>query len=207
MVGRTIATKLVSIGHEVRMGSRTADNDTAVGWAAEAGARASNGTFADAAAFGEVVFNCVSGRHTLAALESAGAQNLDGKVLVELANPLDFSTGAMKLTVANTDSLAERVQRAFPGARVVKSLNTMNCDLMVDPTLLPEDTEVFVCGDDPGARAQVSAWLQEWFGWRAPLDLGDLTAARGLEAWLHLWLRLYGALGTTRFNLKIVRAP
>ncbi|MCB9766300.1 MAG: NAD(P)-binding domain-containing protein [Alphaproteobacteria bacterium] len=206
MVGRTIASKLVSLGHEVRMGSRTAGNAGAVAWADKAGAGASTGTFADAAAFGEVVFNCVNGQHTLAALQAAGAAHLDGKILLELANPLDFSKGMPPtLFVSNTDSLGEQVQRAFPGARVVKTLNTLNCELMVDPGKLPEPTDVFVSGNDAEAKAQVAAWLQDWFGWQRVIDLGDITTARGTESWLPLWIRLWGALGTANYNLRIVK--
>lgn len=204
MVGKAIGTKLAALGHEVRMGSRTADNEAAAAWAAGAGA--SHGTFADAAAFGEAVFNCASGAHTMDALRAAGEQNLAGKVLVDIANPLDFSQGfPPTLSVSNTDSLGEQVQRAFPAARVVKTLNTMNCNLMVDPSLLPGEHAVFLSGDDATAKGAVDGWLREWFGWRQVVDLGDISTARGTEAWLLLWVRLYGALGTPQFNVRIVR--
>jgi hypothetical protein len=186
------------------MGARSAGNEKAVAWARASGG--SEGTFADAAAFGEVVFNCTSGEHSLAALRQAGAEHLAGKILVDVANPLDFSKGfPPSLLVCNTDSLAEQIQRAFPQARVVKSLNTMNCRLMVEPARLPGDHEVFVAGNDAEARAQVAEWLRAWFGWKAPIDLGDLTAARALEMWLPLWLRLMGTLKTPDFNLRLVR--
>ena len=202
-VGNAIGTKLASLGHEVFMGSRTADNPKAAAWAARTGGR--HGTFADAAAFGEVVFNCTNGTGSVAALRAAGADNLAGKVVIDVANPLDFSRGAPSLFVGNTDSLAETLQREFPAALIVKSLNTMNCDLMVDASRVP-DSDVFVAGNDPAARAAVAGWLREWFGWKAPIDLGDLTAARGLEAWLPLWIRLWGTLKTADFNLKVARA-
>lgn len=205
MVGRSIAGALVARGHEVRMGSRTPDHAEATKWAAAAGPRASHGTFADAAAFGALVFNCTSGVGSLEALRAAGEGNLAGKVLVDVANPLDFSKGfPPTLTVKDTDSLAEQIQRAFPAAKVVKSLNTMNASLMVDASRVP-GTDVFVAGNDPEARAAVSKLLVEDFGWTAPIDLGDLTAARGLEMWLPLWVRLYGVLGTPDFNLKLVK--
>lgn len=206
MVGKTIGTKLVALGHEVRMGSRTADNAAAAAWAAATGGGASHGTFSDAAEFGDAVFNCTSGEHTLAALEAAGARNLAGKILVELANPLDFSRGfPPRLSIVNDDSLGERVQRAFPAARVVKTLNTMNCILMVDPGSIPGDHAVFVSGNESTAKAEVSGWLRDWFGWRQIVDLGDITTARGTEAWLLLWTRLYGVLGGPHFNVKLVR--
>ncbi len=206
VVGKTIADALVARGHEVVMGSRLATGETVTAWADAAGERGTAGTFADAARAGDVVFHCTGGKVALAALEAAGAENLAGKILVELANPLDFSQGfPPSLTVCNTDSLAETIQRAHPEARVVKTLNTMNCGVMVDPGQLAGPTEVFVCGDDPDARAQVAAWLTQWFGWGAAIDLGDLSAARGLEAWLLLWPRLYQALGTADFNIRIVK--
>lgn len=205
-VGRRIATALVEKGHAVRLGSRTADNAAATAWAAEAGAGASHGTFSDAAAFGAVVFLCVSGQHALAALEAAGADHLSGKVLLDLSNPLDFSQGfPPRLFVSNDDSLGEQVQRAFPDAKVVKTLNTLANSLMVDPGSLGEATQVFMSGDDAEAKAQTATWLREWFGWEDVLDLGDITTSRGVEMWLPLWVRLYGALGTAEFNLKLVR--
>jgi predicted dinucleotide-binding enzyme len=204
MVGKSIGNKLVALGHDVRMGSRTADNAAAAEWAAASGG--SHSTFADAAAFGEAVFNCTQGEHTVAALTAAGAANLEGKIVIDLANPLDFSRGfPPRLSVCNDESLGEQVQRAFPGARVVKTLNTMNCMLMVDPSGLPGEHAVLVSGDDAAAKEEVSGWLRDWFGWRQIVDLGDITTARGTEAWLLLWTRLYGALGTPHFNMAIVR--
>ena len=206
MVGQAIASKLIALGHEVKMGSRQAGNEKAVAWAATAGTLASEGSFADAAAFGEVVFNCTSGTGALAALEAAGSENLRGKVLVDVANPLDFSHGMPpSLSVCNTDSLGEQIQRALPEVRVVKSLNTMNCELMVDPGLVPGDHAVFVCGDDPAAKAEVSRLLGE-FGWPPAriVDLGGIAAARGTEMFLPLWLLLMGARGSAQFNIAVV---
>ena len=204
LVGKTIGSKLVSIGHEVRMGSRSSDK--AAAWAKEAGRGASHGTFADAAAFGEAAFHCTAGVGSLAALEAAGAQNLAGKILLDVSNPLDFSKGMPPtLTISNTDSLGEAIQRQLPDVRVVKTLNTMNCRIMVDAARVPGEHDVFVAGNDPEARAQVARWLKEWFGWKAPIDLGDITASRGLEMWLPLWIRLMGSLKTGDFNLRIVR--
>lgn len=206
-VGRVIGTALVARGYEVRLGAREASNENAAQWAATAGAGASAGTFADAAAFGEVLFNCTAGTASLEALGRAGAEALGDKILIDVANPLDFSKGfPPTLSVANTDSLAEQLQRAFPRLKVVKALNTMNCELMVDAAKVP-DTDVFVAGDDAAARARVAGLLREAFGWKAPIDLGGLRAARGLEMWLPLWLSVYGALGTGTFNLRIVRGP
>jgi predicted dinucleotide-binding enzyme len=207
MVGQAIAGKLVELGHEVTMGSRSAGNEKAVAWAAEAGEGASAGSFADAAGFGEVVVNATAGGASLEALEAAGADNLAGKVLIDAANPLDFSGGMPPtLSVCNDDSLGERIQRAFPDARVVKALNTVNASVMVTPGKLAETTNLFVCGDDEGAKAQVAELLRS-FGWAEErvFDLGDITAARGQEMYLPLWLRMLGALGTSNFNIGIVR--
>jgi predicted dinucleotide-binding enzyme len=206
-VGRTIGSKLVELGHEVTMGSRSPDNESATEWASEAGQNAAHGTFEDAAAVGELVFNCTAGTASLEALAAAGADNLNGKLLIDVSNPLDFSAGfPPSLSVMGGDSLAEQIQRAHPGARVVKTLNTMNCEVMVDPGRVPGDHDVFVCGDDEGAKAEVRELLQS-FGWAAGsiVDLGELSAARGTEAYVLLWVRLYGALGTGDLNIKVVR--
>jgi len=207
MVGKAIAGKLVALGHEVKMGSRSADNEQAREWAAAAGSSASQGTFADAASFGELIFNCTSGAGSLDALGSTSPADLAGKVLVDVAVPLDFSQGMPpSLFVASTDSLGEQIQRAFPDARVVKTLNTMNCRVMVEPGRVPGGHQVFVAGNDDGARQEVAQLLQS-FGWPADriIDLGDITAARATEMYLPLWLRLMGALQTAEFNIQVVR--
>ena len=205
VVGSTIATKLASLGHEVQMGSRDAANPKAKAWAASAGRGASQGTFADAAAFGEIVFNCTNGMGSLDALKSAGDAALRGKILVDVANPLDFSKGMPPtLFVGNSDSLGETIQRTFPEAKVVKALNTVNASVMVEPGRVRGDHDVFVAGNDAGAKAQVVRLLND-FGWKNVNDVGDITAARATEAYLHLWLRLYGALQTADFNVHVVR--
>ncbi len=207
-VGETVASKLIEVGHEVTMGSREAGNEKAVAWVASAGEGAAEGTFADAAEFGELVVNATAGQHSLDALEQAGAANLAGKVVCDIANPLDFSKGfPPSLTVANTDSLAESIQRAHPDAKVIKALNTVTAAVMVDPSSLGESTSLFICGDDSGAKAQVMEIL-ETFGWLSGdiLDLGDITAARGMEAYLLIWIRMMGALDGPNFNVRIVKA-
>jgi 8-hydroxy-5-deazaflavin:NADPH oxidoreductase len=194
MVGRTLSGKLAELGHDVRVGSRTAGGDVV--------------TFADAAAHGEVIFNCTNGAGSLDALTAAGADNLDGKVLVDVANPLDFSGDAPALFTTSSESLGERIQAAFPGARVVKSLNTMNCNLMIDPASVPGDHVVFVAGNDDDAKAQTRALLGE-FGWPSErvIDLGDISAARGTEMYLMLWLRLMGVAGGPNFNISVSTMP
>lgn len=205
MVGETIANKLVSLGHEVRMGSRSAGNEKAVAWVRKAGPKASEGTFADAAAFGEVLFNATLGLGSLDALKAAGRENLKGKVLIDISNPLDFSKGMPpSLFVASNDSLGEQLQRAFPETKVVKALNTVNCNVMVEPSRIPGVHDTFVSGNDAEAKKQVTQILTEWFGWNRVIDLGDITTARGTECYLMLWLRLWGSLGTPDFNVHIV---
>ncbi len=204
MVGEAIASKLVGLGHEVKMGSRQAGNEKAQTWAERVGA--SEGSFADAAAFGELFFNCTAGIHSVAALESAGAEKLAGKVLVDVANALDFSGGMPPtLDVCNTDSLGEQIQRAFRETRVVKALNTMNAAVMIDPASVPGAHDVFVCGDDAEAKREVGELLQS-FGWPVDRirDLGGIVAARGTEMYVTLWLALYGTFGNGAFNIAVV---
>jgi len=208
MVGKAIGGKLVELGHEVRMGSRSAGGEAATGWVGEMGEGASEGTFADAAGFGELVFNCTPGMHAAEALEAAGAENLAGKVVVDVSNSLDFSAGRPPtLAICNTTSVGEELQKAFPDALIVKSLNTMNAGVMVDPAAVPGDHVVFVCGDDEAAKDEVHALLGE-FGWPAEriVDVGGIIGARGTEMWLPLWLELMGALGTAQFNIALVKA-
>jgi predicted dinucleotide-binding enzyme len=206
MVGETIASKLVALGHEVKMGSRSANNEKAAAWVKKAGAKASQGTFADASAFGELLFNCTLGTGSIEALEAAGKQNLKGKILIDTSNPLDFSKGMPPgLFTPSNDSLGERIQRAFPELKVVKSLNTINANVMVEPSRIPGEHAVFVSGNDAEAKRQVKQLLTEGFGWKQVVDLGDITTSRGTESYLMLWLRLWGALGTPDFNISIVK--
>lgn len=206
MVGRTIATKLVELGHEVRMGSRAAGNEAATAWSAGLGDAASEGTFADAAQFGELAFNCTAGVGAQAAVGSA-SHALEGKLLIDVSNPLEFPGGSPSLFVAITDSLGERIQRALPATSVVKALNTMNADVMVDPAIVPGDHVAFVCGDDAGAKARTVALLGE-LGWPAQrvVDCGDITGARATEAYLLIWLRMMGWAGASHFNIAVQRA-
>jgi hypothetical protein len=207
MVGRAIAGKLAALGYEVAMGSRSADNEIASRWASDAGDKAGHGTYADAAAGADVIFNCTRGDGSLEALEAAGTDNLAGKILVDVANPLDFSKGMPPtLFISGADSLGERIQAKFPTTKVVKALNTINAEIMVDAGRVPGDHDVFVSGNDTEAKSVVTKLLQEGFGWKSVVDLGDITTARGTESYLPLWVRLWGALGTADFNIKIVKA-
>lgn len=205
VVGQTLGTRLVQLGHDVKLGARSATNDKAAKWASGVGDRASQGTFADAAAFGEIVFNCTGGVVSLDALNQAGGANLKGKVLVDVSNPLDFSRGfPPTMSVCNTDSVGEQIQRAFPDTLVVKALNTMSSAVMVNPAAVPGHHDLFLCGNDAGAKARVTELLRS-FGWPGVFDLGDITAARGMEMILPIWLRLMGVLKTPVFNFHIAR--
>jgi 8-hydroxy-5-deazaflavin:NADPH oxidoreductase len=216
-VGRTLAAALAKKGHSVMIGTR--DPASTLGREAGTGRGASFkqwhgehpavrlGTFADAAHFGEVLVNATSGSGALPALEAAGEDALGESILLDIANPLDYSKGfPPSLSVCNTDSLGEQIQRRFPRLRVVKTLNTTNAAVMVDPSSVAGgDHSLFMSGNDAAAKAQVKDWLGEWFGWRDVIDLGDITTARGSEMLLPIWVRLWGALGSPAFNFKIAR--
>jgi predicted dinucleotide-binding enzyme len=216
MVGQAVAARLLELGHDVVVGTREPEatrrrtdpdgmgNPPVSAWL-EAHPAAALATFADAAAGADLVVNATSGAGAVPALELAGADNLAGKVLLDISNPLDFSAGfPPTLFVKDTDSLGEQIQRAFPQTRVVKTLNTLNAGLMVDPKSLGAESSVFVSGDDAVAKATVTELLES-FGHTDVIDLGDITTARGTEMMMPVWLRLMQVLGTGSFNFKIVR--
>ncbi|NOH03603.1 MAG: NAD(P)-binding domain-containing protein [Chloroflexi bacterium] len=204
-VGQTIGSRLVHLGHAVMMGSRDEANPKAVAWAKEEKHNALFGTFANAAAFGEIIFNCTLGSASLDALYMAGAANLKGKILIDTSNPLDYSDEKhWKLIISNTDSLGEQIQRAFPETFVVKTLNTVYCTVMVDPDKLVERTDIFVSGNSAEAKAKVTMILQKWFHWKHVIDLGDITTSRGVEMYSLLWRSLRLATHSHRFNIKVV---
>jgi predicted dinucleotide-binding enzyme len=202
MVGRAIAARLVELGHSVMIGTR----DPASTLARTETDRMGNVPFGEAAAHGEIVVNATSGSASLAALEAAGAENLSGKIIVDIANPLEASQGMPPmLSVSNTDSLGEQIQRAFPESKVVKTLNTVNASVMAYPQRLANgDHTVFVSGNDADAKATVSELLRS-FGWQDIIDLGDITSARAAEMYLPLWLRLFGTFGTPFVSIRVVR--
>jgi 8-hydroxy-5-deazaflavin:NADPH oxidoreductase len=209
VVGRTLAAGFERNGHLVTLGTRdpagTSHRDDFSEWAGQHGA-IPLATYADAAADAEVVVNATNGAASVSTIEGVGAEKLAGKVLVDVSNPLDFSQGfPPTLSVKDTDSLGEQIQRAVPTARVVKAFNTVNAAVMVDPRLVGDgDTTVFVAGDDEAAKETVRGLMTE-FGWSDIVDMGGIGAARGLEMWIALWVRLMGTFGTPMFNLKLVR--
>jgi predicted dinucleotide-binding enzyme len=217
MVGRTIAGAFAGLGHDVVIGTRDPQATLArtepdmMGTPPFAQWHAGNTgvgveAFADAVSGAELVVNATNGGGSLAALSAAGTENLAGKIIMDISNPLDFSQGMPpSLNPVNTDSLGEQIQRSFPEAKVVKTLNTMNASVMVDPARVAGgDHSVFVSGNDADAKAAVTDILKS-FGHRDVIDLGDITSARGAEMLLPIWLRLWGALGTGDFNFKIAR--
>jgi 8-hydroxy-5-deazaflavin:NADPH oxidoreductase len=217
MVGRALSARLVELGHEVVMGTR--DPARTLGRAESQGGgdlpfrawqehnqKVQLAAFAGAAMHGELIINATNGDGSLPALNAGGKENLYGKTLMDISNPLDFSTGMPpSLFISNTDSLGEQIQRAFPDVKVGKTLNTVNCRVMVHPGYLAEsDHTVFVSGNDAQAKAAVAELLRA-FGWKDILDLGDITTARGPEMLLAIWLRLWAPLQTPMFNFKVVR--
>lgn len=218
VVGKTLAARLAGNGHDVMIGtrdpaaSRARTEKGAFGDAPLSEVLAQNpslklGTFAEAAAHGEIVINATGGTVSLEVLGQAGAENLAGKILMDISNPLDFSKGfPPRLSVCNDDSLGEQIQRAFPAAKVVKTLNTVNAWVMVAPQQLAGgDHTMFVCGDDADAKAEVTRLLCDEFGWRDVIDLGGIGMARGTEMYLPLWVRMFGALKNPMFSIKVVR--
>jgi len=207
VVGQTIGAKLTQLGHQVCLGSRTATSEAGQDWAERAGSGATTSTFAAAADFGERVFNCLPGVHAVEVLSAIPSQAFTDKLLVDVTNPLDFSGGfPPSLSVANTDSLGEQIQRALPNVSVVKTLNTVNASLMVDPTRVPGHHNIFVAGNDASARQAVSALLTD-FGWTGDsvIDLGGIEAARATEMYLPLWLQLMAHVGSSDFNIRVMK--
>jgi predicted dinucleotide-binding enzyme len=220
-VGQTIASKLLELNHEVVVGTRNVSEKLANNtkekdgnpplkeWL-DANTKAKLATFADAAAFGEIIINATNGSNSVKALILAGAKNIRGKVLMDVANPLDFSNGmppSLLPGLNNTNSLAEEIQKTFPDIQVVKTLNTMWAGLMVNPDLVGNGDHInFICGNSPQAKSKVQKLLNQ-FGWKNEniMDLGDITGARATESVLLIWVRIMGATKSGVFNFKIVR--
>ena len=207
MVGNVIGSKLIQLGYSVMMGSRTTNNEKALAWVAANGANSSAGTFADAAQFGDLVFNCTKGEAVLDILKSAGIENFDGKTVIDISNPLDFSKGMPPSLIpawTNTNSLGEEIQKLLPRANVVKTLNIVNCEVMVDAKRSGGDPTMFMSGNSAEAKAGVKDMLNR-FGWTDIIDLGDISTARGTEMMLPIWIRTWMATGNGHFAFKIVR--
>jgi predicted dinucleotide-binding enzyme len=206
-VGKTIATKLIQLGYKVMMGSRTAANEKAIAWVASNGKDASTGTFKDTAKFADIIFNCTKGEAALDIFKQAGIENFKNKTIIDVSNPLDFSKGmppSLISSYTNTNSLGEEIQKLLPDANVVKTLNTVNCEVMVDPKKSGGDPTMFISGNNAEAKEKVKSLLNQ-FGWNDIIDLGDITTARGAEMLLPIWLRIFMATGNGYFAFKIIR--
>jgi 8-hydroxy-5-deazaflavin:NADPH oxidoreductase len=207
VVGNTLGTKLIQLGYKVMMGSRTATNEKANAWVEANGKNASNGTFKDAAEFGDIIFNCTKGESGLEVFKQAGTGNFNGKVIIDVSNPLDFSKGMPPSLIpeyTNTNSLAEEIQKLLPDANVVKTLNIVNCEVMVNAQKSGGNPTMFISGNNTPAKEKVTSILNQ-FGWTDIIDLGDITTARGTEMLLPIWLRTYMATGNGYFGFKIIR--
>ena len=205
-VAQVIAGKLIELGHEVMMGSRTAGNEKAAGWASAHGDRAKCGTFAVAAAFGERVFNCVQGIHSLEALESAGTDNLKGKILIDQSNPYIYQDGHITLDPKYTGEtcLGEEVQKLLPETKVVKTLNYIGCVMMTNPGELTEPVTGFYCGNDEKAKEAVRGILRD-FGWTDTFDMGDISMSRYTEMLGAFWVPVFGQMKTMHWGFRLVR--
>lgn len=217
IVGQTFAQKLTSLGHGVMMGTRNVDetkarqgpNSNFSQWLSD-NPGVQLGTFADAVGFGEIVLNVLNGGGVKDALNTVNKSDFDGKIIIDISNPLDFSKGfppTLSEGLNNSNSLGEEIQKMLPNAKVVKTLNTMNCYIMVDPSTVNGGHHTnFICGNDNDAKEQVKGLLQS-FGWNMDniIDLGDISNARGTEGILPLWTRIYGATQTGAFNFHIVK--
>ena len=204
-VGRSLGRGFAAHGHDVMISSRDPDKPELKEWRREAGARGAVGTYAQAAKHGEVLVLCPMGAAAEATIDAAGPRNFDGKVVIDVTNPLDFSGGAPGLFVGTTDSLGERIQRTLPKAKVVKCFNIVNHRTMIDPKNVGGLPDMLICGEDEGAKRVVAGILKE-FGWGDPIDVGGIDGARWLEAWVPLWVRLANQLGSWTVALKILRA-
>lgn len=219
-VGQTLADALSKKGHEIMVGTRDVDSKLSEKEGAHGSTAFSEwfgshedvllGTFQESASFGELVINATNGENSLNALDLAGEENLQGKIIIDVSNPLDFSKGmppSLLDGVNNTNSLAEEIQKEFPGARVVKTFNTIWCGLMVNPGMIGGGDHVnYISGNDEEAKSAVKKLVKE-LGWKEEniIDLGDLSAARATESYLLLWVRLMGAMNSGAFNLRIVK--
>ena len=220
-VGQTFASRFIALGHEVMMGTRNVSEKLASTardnygnppfseWHA-ANKSVKLGAFSDAASFGEIILNATNGGASIDALKLADVKNLEGKILIDLANPLDFSKGMPPSLIpglSNTNSLGEEIQKTFPGVKVVKTLNTMWCGLMVNPEMIGGGDHInYISGNDADAKSKVTTLLKQ-FGWKNEniLDLGDISGARATEAILPIWLRVWGVTQNGAFNFKLVK--
>ncbi len=205
-VGQFLGIGFASRGHDVMIGTGHPDKPELAAWKKKAGKRASVGSFADAAKHGEVVLICTRGDVTEGVIDAAGPKHFEGKVVIDVTNPLDFSSGMPPgLFVGTTDSLGERIQRKLPKAKVVKALNTVSHTTMIDPRMKDGTPDMLVAGNDAGAKKGVAALLKE-LGWSEPIDAGDIGGARWLEAWVPLWVRICSNVDSWGVAIRVLRS-
>jgi 8-hydroxy-5-deazaflavin:NADPH oxidoreductase len=203
-VGRALGNAFIALGHEVKMGSRSAQNEKAVAWASTSGINASTGTFADAAKFGEIIVVSLLWAGVENALKLAGAENFEGKVVIDTSNPLVIEPGKpLALAVGHTDSAGERVQRWLPSARVVKAFNIVGAAHMFKPEFPGGPPDMFICGNDDTAKQTVTEILKD-FGWPV-IDFGGIEGARYLEPLCVLWVGYAFRTGTGNHAFKLLR--
>jgi len=203
-VGQRLAAGFRGRGHEVMIGSRDPAKPELVRWLSGEGAGIEAGTFAAAAAHGELVVLAVLGNAAEQAIAEAGPENFSGKVVIDAMNPLDFSGGfPPKLSIAGQDSLGERVQRALPDARVVKAFNTIGSAYFVDPNFTEGDPTMLIAGDDEDAKRAVADVLAD-FGWSQTVDIGGIEGSRELEAICIAWVKIGGARGAWDHGFKLL---
>jgi predicted dinucleotide-binding enzyme len=217
-VAQAIAPKMLGLEHEVMISARDLDREKDKGewgslpsvnaWVRKQASehlRAYGGSFAEAARFGELLFNCTSGSHSMEVLEAAGRDNLKGKIMIDLANPFEFSNDVPVMTISNTESLGERIQNTYPDLKVVKTLNHVSAELMTNPQLLAGEHDLLICGNSVDAKKWViENVLEGWFGWTSVIDIGTITGARAMEMYLMLWMRLWEIFKTEKFNFKYI---
>ena len=205
-VAQTIGSKLIQLGHEVKMGSRDSKNEKALNWAKKNGAKASVGTFAEAASFGERIFNCVQGIHAIEAITSAGPDKFKDKILIDLTNPYIYKDGHISLDpkYCGNTCLGQEIQKFLPKTKVVKTLNYLGFNLMTNPASLSEPITGFYCGNDDKAKEEVNKILHD-FGWTDTFDLGDISMSRYTEMLGAFWVPVYGKLGNMDWGFKLVR--
>jgi 8-hydroxy-5-deazaflavin:NADPH oxidoreductase len=203
-VGRRLAAGFAGRGHSVMVGSRDPNKPELHEWLAGEGAGAEAGTFAEVAAFGELLVLAVLGASAENAIADAGAANFAGKVVIDAMNPLDFSGGfPPKLSISGDDSLGERVQRALPDAKVVKAFNIIGSPYFVDPSFREGKPTMLIAGNDELAKLAVGDVLAD-FGWPDPVDIGGIEGARELEAICIAWVKIGGMRGAWDHGFKLL---
>ena len=205
-VAQTIGSKLIQLGHEVKLGTRNPKNEKVLTWVKNNGQNASVGTFKEAASFAPIIFNCVHGINSIEVIESSGKENFKNKILIDQANPYNYVNGHIILDpkYSGSTSLGEEIQKILPETKCVKTLNYLGFNLMTNPGQLNESITGFYCGNDNDAKETVNKILHD-FGWSDTLDIGDISMSRYTEMLGAFWVPIYGKVGNMNWGLKLVR--